>query len=132
TVWPGFWDRLTVQPDPSRPDPYAQARVLLDGTMVTVPRIFTSREVDALKQNGTDLRLKHAAEHAEHGRITQYLAGAPELEARYRAACPAAQALIQIAMDARRLGHPLALSETLLKEAADGYLDDHDWDALDD
>lgn len=64
------------------------------------------------------------------GRITQYLAGVPELEDRYRAALPAARAVIQVAMDARRLGHPLAIPHALLAHAAPGYLDGQDWDAL--
>jgi hypothetical protein len=64
------------------------------------------------------------------GRITQELAGAPELLRRYQQATPAARAVLWAAMDARRLGHSLFLPEPLLQEAAPGYLDDHDWDQI--
>ena len=60
------------------------------------------------------------------------MADAPELQTRYLNAPPAARAIIQAAMDARRLGHPIALPHALLPQAAYGYLDDHDWDPLGD
>ena len=41
--------------------------------------------------------------------MIQFLAGAPELLARYRNAPPAAAALIDAAMDARRLGMGVGL-----------------------
>jgi len=125
TLWPQHWSALTT-----RPDPYAQARDLLTGTTITVADGFTSAEVAGLDAVGVDPRLRQAAAQAEGGRITQYLAGAPEQEGRYRTAPPAARAIIQVAMDARRLGHPLALPRSLLEHAAPGYLDDHDWDIL--
>lgn len=132
TVWPPYWDKLTHPPAEGGPDPYEQARKLLTGTGVPVADTFTPAELAALDVSGVDPRLGYAAGRAEGGRITQYLAGAPELEDRYRAApVPAARAVIQAAMDARRLGHPLAIPHALLAQAADGYLDDHDWDALD-
>ena len=65
-----------------------------------------------------DPRLRYAAERAANGRIAQYLAGAPELVTRYRAAPPAARAIIEVAIDARRLGHPPALPYALLEQAA--------------
>lgn len=51
----------------------------------------------------------------------------PELLRRYRTAPPVARAVIDVAIDARRLGHPLALSRALLELAAPGYLTDHEW-----
>jgi hypothetical protein len=39
-----------------------------------------------------------------------------------------ARALIEVAIDGRRLGHPLPIPYTLFERAARGYLDDHDWD----
>ncbi|MEV6182286.1 hypothetical protein [Streptomyces sp. NPDC052015] len=131
TIWPQYWDTLTSPPSSGGPEPYEQARKLLTGTRVSVADTFTPAELAALDVPGVDPRLGYAAGRAEGGRITQYLAGAPELEDRYRAAVPAARAVIQAAMDARRLGHPLAIPHALLAQAADGYLDDHDWDALD-
>jgi hypothetical protein len=135
TLWPGYWDTLTARPTDGRPDPYGQVRDLLTGTAVTLTDTFTRTEVAGLAGPDVDTRLRQAAEHAEGGRITQYLAGAPALEDRYRTAVdamPAARAILQVAIDARRLGHPLALPHALLEQAAPGYLDDHDWDALDD
>ncbi|MET7401551.1 hypothetical protein ABZS66_49535 [Dactylosporangium sp. NPDC005572] len=41
-------------------------------------------------------------------------------------------AVIDVAIDARRLGHPLLIPHTLLEQAAPGYLTDHDWDAVGD
>ncbi|MFF7353147.1 hypothetical protein ACFZA1_10945 [Streptomyces filipinensis] len=132
TMWPQYWDTLTNPPVGSDPEPYQQARKLLTGTKVYVADTFSPAELATLDSPGADPRLCYAAGRAEGGRITQYLAGAPELENRYSAALPAARAVIQAAMDARRLGHPLALPHALLAHAAHGYLDDHDWDALDD
>ncbi|MEU7617236.1 hypothetical protein AB0B27_14245 [Micromonospora rifamycinica] len=134
TLWPEYWHTLTTRLPIGAVDVHAQARELLTGTVLstslTLPDAFTPAEVATLDGAGGDARLRHAARRAEHGRITQYLAGAPALEDRYRTAPPAARALLQVAMDARRLGHPLALSHALLEQAAPGYLDDHDWDNL--
>jgi hypothetical protein len=130
TVWPQYWSALTTRPEAGEPDPCAQARDLLTGTAITAPDAFTPSEMAGLDATEVDPRLWLAANDAEGGRITQYLAGAPELENRYRTAPPAAKAIIQVAMDARRLGHPLALPHALLEQAAPSYLDDHDWDSL--
>ncbi|MFC4063682.1 tetratricopeptide repeat protein [Actinoplanes subglobosus] len=130
TLWPQHWDTLTVRPGTGQPDPHAQARELVVGTAVPIADTFTPEQVAGLAAAGADARLRYAAVHVEDGRITQYLAGAPELQTRYRTVDPAARALIQVAMDARRLGHPLAIARTLLERAAPGYLDDHDWDGL--
>ncbi|GAA4263755.1 hypothetical protein GCM10022255_111180 [Dactylosporangium darangshiense] len=130
TLWPQYWSALTTRPEAGEPDPCAQARDLLAGTAITVPDAFTPAEMTMLDAAGVDPRLRLAADDAEGGRITQYLAGAPELENRYRTAPPAARAIIRVAMDARRLGHPLALPHALLEQAAPAYLDDHDWDSL--
>ena len=62
--------------------------------------------------------------------MIQFLAGAPELLARYRNTPPAAAALIDAAMDARRLGMGAGLPQAFLEAAAPGYLTDDEWDAL--
>jgi uncharacterized protein YidB (DUF937 family) len=62
--------------------------------------------------------------------VIQFLAGAPELLARYRNAPPAAAALIQTAMDARRLGMGPALPQAFLEAAVPGYLAGIEWDQL--
>ena len=128
TVWPQFWDALTGRPV-GGDDPHAQARELLAGRDITVPAAFTATQVQQLSQAG-DARLALAARLAPDGQVIQFLAGAPELEARYRNAPPAAAALISAAMDARRLGMGPGLPRAFLEAAAPGYLADDQWDAL--
>jgi hypothetical protein len=53
--------------------------------------------------------LAQAAAGGREGHVIQYLAGAPELLARYHNAPPAARALTDVAMDAARLGMRAAL-----------------------
>jgi uncharacterized protein YidB (DUF937 family) len=129
TLWPQFWDRLTARPVAGADDPHAQVRELLAGRDITVPAAFTDAQLPLVAAAG-DPRLALAAEVAENGRVVQFLAGAPELMARYRNAPPAAAALISSAMDARRLGMGVALPLAFLEAAAPGYLDDADWDVL--
>ena len=102
TLWPQFWDGLTARPEGGA-DPHAQARELLAGHDITVPAAFTAAQLQRLSEAG-DARLAQAAAGAQDGQVIQFLAGAPELLARYRNAPPAAAALIHAAMDARRLG----------------------------
>ena len=102
TLWPQFWDGLTARPEGGA-DPHAQARELLAGHDITVPAAFTAAQLQRLAEAG-DVRLARAAAGAQDGQVIQFLAGAPELLARYRNAPPAAAALIHAAMDARRLG----------------------------
>ena len=102
TLWPQFWDGLTARPAGGA-DPHAQARELLAGHDITVPAAFTAAQLQRLSEAG-DARLAQAAAAAQDGQVIQFLAGAPELLARYRNAPPAAAALIHAAMDARRLG----------------------------
>jgi hypothetical protein len=129
TVWPGFWDALTVRPPEGAPDPHAQARELLAGHDIPVPTAFTSAQLDELGKLG-DARLALAAATARDGQVIQFLAGAPELLARYRNAPPAAAALICAAMDARRLGMGAGLPRAFLEAAVPGYLTEAEWDAL--
>jgi hypothetical protein len=128
TLWQEFWDRLTAC-SPTGEDPHAQARELLTGRDISVPATFTATQVQQLTKAG-DPRLAQAAEAAEDRQVTQFLAGAPELMARYRNAPPAAAALITAAIDARRLGMGIALPLAFLEAAAPGYLTDADWDGL--
>ena len=129
TLWPQFWHGLTARPSEGGADPHAQARELLAGRDITVPAAFTVAQLQRLSQAG-DARLAQAAAGAQDGQVIQFLAGAPELLARYRNAPPAAAALIHAAMDARRLGMGPALPQAFLGAAAPGYLTDAEWDAL--
>jgi hypothetical protein len=106
TLWPEYWHGLTTRP--AGGDPHSQARELLVGHDITVPDKFTAPQLQQLAQ-ARDARLTQAAVAAQDGQVIQFLAGAPELLARYRNALPAAKALIHAAMDARRLGTGIAL-----------------------
>ncbi|MFE1840619.1 CDC27 family protein [Streptomyces sviceus] len=133
TLWPEYWRTLTLQPEPGHADPHGQARALLVGHDLPVPPVFSDTDLRALADRAVeDPRLAYAADHAENGAIAQYLAGAPALLERYRTAPDGARALIEAAMDARRLGHGPALPLALLEAAAPGYLTDTQWDLLDD
>ena len=141
TVWPQFWHALTARPDgdedrhalTARPDGdedrHAQARELLAGHDIVVPAAFTPAQMSQLAQ-AADVRMVLAARSAPDGEVIQFLAGAPELLARYRHAAPAAAALIDAAMDARRLGMGAGLPQAFLEAAAAGYLTEAEWDRL--
>jgi len=128
TVWPRFWDTLTGRPADGD-DRHAQARELLAGHDITVPAAFTPAQMSQLAQ-AADVRMELAARSARDGEVIQFLAGGPELLARYRNAPPAAAALIDAAMDAHRLDMGAGLPQAFLEAAAPGYLTDAQWDAL--
>ena len=94
-----------------------------------MPAAFTPAQMGQLAR-AADARMVLAARSAPDGEVIQFLAGAPELLARYRNAPPAAAALIDAAMDARRLGMGAGLPQAFLEAAAPGYLTDDQWDAL--
>ncbi|WP_330342618.1 hypothetical protein [Streptomyces sp. NBC_00557] len=130
TLWPDHWDTLTTR---TTPDRHAQARELLDGRKIKVPDAFTSADLAALTGAGSvDPRLLEAAERARDAQVTQYLAGVPVLLERYEGASCAARALIDVAMDARRLGAGPRIPLAWLADAAPDYLTDTEWDATGD
>jgi hypothetical protein len=131
TLWPQFWDTLTARPPAGETDPHAQARELLSGWNISVPGAFTQAQVQQISR-ARDPRLALAAAAAQDGQVIQFLAGAPELLARYDYAPPAAKALISAAIDARRLGMGVALPLGFLEAAALGYLTESEWDKLGD
>ncbi|MEV7581642.1 hypothetical protein AB0O53_14160, partial [Streptomyces erythrochromogenes] len=124
TLWPGHWDALTTNPER-----HAGAHALLGGHKIDVPDAFIPADLEAL--DTSDPRLAAASQHAKGARITQYLAGVPSLMERYDAARGATLALIHAAMDARRLGAGPHLPLDWLADAAPGYLDEGDYQALD-
>src|ERR1035441_10680122 len=128
TLWPQHWDALTAC-IPAGTNPHAHARELLAARDITVPAAFTADQLQQAAETG-DPRLATAAKAAGDGQVTQFLAGAPELMARYRNAPPAAAALIAAAMDARRLGMGIALPMAFLEQAVPGYLTDIEWDEV--
>ena len=93
------------------------------GTTSPCPLRSPPTQVSQLTR-ASDARLVLAARSAPDGEVIQFLAGAPELLARYRNAPPAARALIHTAMDARRLGMGADLPQAFLEAAATGYLTD--------
>jgi hypothetical protein len=128
TMWPRFWHALTARADDGE-DRHDQVRELLAGHDITVPAAFTPAQMGQLARTA-DARMALAARSAHDGEVIQFLAGAPELLARYRNAPPAAAALIDAAMDARRLGMGVGLPQAFLEAAAPGYLTDDQWDGL--
>lgn len=139
SLWPELWRSLTTMPRDSSapnthrsdPDTHSAARALLDqATEITIPRSFTAEQLTRLAATiASDPRLREAAQ-AQGGRLTQELAGAPELLRRYEHADPASRAVLWAAMDARRLGHSINLPEPLLEHAAPGYLDSPTWNQV--
>ena len=129
TLWPEYWHTLTAGPADGK-DRHAQARQLLAGHHITVPAAFTPAQMGKLAR-AADARMVLAARSAPDGAVIQFLAGAPELLDRYRnAPLPAPRALLEAAMDARRLGIGAGLPQAFLKAAAPGYLTDAEWDTL--
>ncbi|MEU9348999.1 helix-turn-helix domain-containing protein [Streptomyces sp. NPDC048278] len=132
TLWPEYDRAYTALPFPGESDRFAQVRALLAGRTVPVPDAFD----DAARSAARDLAaagdrvLAAALDRAEAGRVTQELAGAPELLHRFRTASPPARALLHAAMDARRLGAGLHLPLAFLTDAAVDYLTDREYDGL--
>ncbi|MFJ8062945.1 hypothetical protein [Streptomyces sp. NPDC096142] len=132
-MWPEYWSILTSQPSVGQPDAHAQARELLLGRGIPVAPSFTARDLTSARDKSRqDARLAHALINAEDGRIAQYLAAAPALLERYSTAPDTVRALVEAAVDARRLGHGPTLPARLLTEAASGGLSDQQWDLLPD
>lgn len=133
TMWPAPWERLTREPSGEDDDPHAQARELLAiADDIRVPDTFGGRALRDLREKAEqDERLSEALRHGTGSAVTQFLAGAPELLKSYRNAEPEARALIDAAVDARRLGHAPELPEKLLRDAAAGYLNTGHQDGLD-
>ncbi|HEU5156114.1 MAG TPA: hypothetical protein VFU43_03895 [Streptosporangiaceae bacterium] len=148
TVWPRFWAAYTAgyHAEPGRPDLARVTRELLiplpeltgqdprsidagRGGVIDVPDLFTGDELARARRHA-DPALAEAVSAAEQagspGRLTQYLAGVPDLVAHYAGpgADPYGHALITAALDAVRLGHTHLLSRDLLQDAAVGYLAD--------
>ncbi|MFC9271461.1 transcriptional regulator [Streptomyces zhihengii] len=131
TLWHEYWATLTAPPAPGTDDPHSQARALLTGCDLPVPEEFSEAESANLDAAAAvDPRLAHAVEHAGQGHITQYLAGGPALIERYRNAPPVARAVIETAMDARRLGLGPTVPLSLLEFAAPSYLTNLQWEQV--
>ncbi|WP_217238348.1 hypothetical protein [Streptomyces sp. AC555_RSS877] len=135
TLWPEYEKQYTALPRPGAEDPYSRARELLAGRTLNVPDAFDAPALTAaavLAESGDRLMADALTRARAHGRVTQDLAGAPQLLSRYQNASPAAKAVLEAAMDARRLGVGLHLPQAFLTDAAIDYLDQSDYDQLTD
>ncbi|MFE9474239.1 hypothetical protein ACFYOR_24855 [Streptomyces griseofuscus] len=133
TLWPKYWDQLTSEPHDGQRDLHPHARHVLNGSSLRVPVTFEPDDLESLVAAAArDARLAQAMEHAEQGQVTQYLAGVPALIQRYQTAPPPVRALIDAAMDIRRLGFGEHLPLELLEAAAYEYLTDLQFDHLPD
>ncbi|MEU1455704.1 tetratricopeptide repeat protein [Streptomyces avermitilis] len=135
TLWPEYADRYTALPAPNGNDPHTRVRELLTGRTVAVPDAFDAAALAAatlLAEEGDALLADALTRAREGGRITQDLAGAPELLRRYEQATPPARALLHAAMDARRLFVGPHIAQTFLTDAASDYLSKDDYDQLTD
>ncbi|MFJ8476937.1 helix-turn-helix domain-containing protein [Kitasatospora sp. NPDC094011] len=130
TLWPEHRQTLAFRPAPHEEDPNPLARALIEGRCVPVADRFSEAELLRVAEaESADPRLALARAHAG-GDVTQFLAGGHELVARYRAAPPGARALIESAIDARRVGLGPLLRQSFLESAAPAYLTDRQWQLL--
>ncbi|MGW4506891.1 hypothetical protein ACWENO_19880 [Streptomyces sp. NPDC004436] len=135
TLWPEYAVRYTALPGPGGEDPHSRVRELLAGRTLSVAEAFGASALaaaGALAEAGDELLADALSRAGASGRVTQDLAGAPELLNRYRQATPAAAAVLEAAMDARRLGVGLHLLQAFLTDAATDYFLDTDYDRLSD
>ncbi|MGW3502046.1 helix-turn-helix domain-containing protein [Streptomyces globisporus] len=133
TLWPEYARRYTAAPAPGPSDPHSRVRELLAGRLVVVPDSFDEkalRDAVALAKAGDSLIADALTRARRSGKMAQDLAGAPQLLDRYRTASPTAKAVLEAAMDARRLGVGLHLQQKFLTDAAIDYLSDDDYDAI--
>lgn len=131
TIWPEYLARISTTPAAGEPDPHSQARSLVTDREIRVPTAFTPAQLEMANEAG-DPRLKQALALSPSAEITQYLAGAPALLERYEAAPAAARAVVNVAIDACRLGQAGTLNRSFLEQAAVGYLSDNEWHVLGD
>jgi hypothetical protein len=133
TLWPDYVDQYTALPLPGQADPHSRVRELLTGRTLTIPDAFDATHLasaEALAEDGDWLLADALTRARADGRLTQDLAGAPVLLDRYERGSPAARAVLQAAMDARRLGVGLNLPQAFLTHAASDYLSQSEYDAL--
>jgi thioredoxin-like negative regulator of GroEL len=134
TLWPDWYTTYTLVPQ-SGPDPHARERkdpharereVLALAEVVRIGPEFSPAEQNrARAAAGRDPRLRIALD-VDGCRLTQTLAAAPELVARWedaRTSHPYGWAVLTAALDLTRLGARAPLSIDLLRAAAPGYCD---------
>jgi len=125
TLWPDRYAAYTSVPVPGAPDTHAREREILDlAAVVRIRPQFTAAEQDRARDAAArDPRLAAAVKAEGYG-LTQTLAAAPQLVARWEDAQetdPYAWAVLTAALDAARLGARAPLTAALLRAAAPGY-----------
>ena len=125
TLWPERYAAYTTVPALAGADPYGRERQVLDlADVVRIGPEFSEAEQDRARAAAArDPRLRVAL-GAGPMRITQILAAAPQLVARWEGAqtvSPYAWAVLTAALDMARLGARAPLSADLLRAAAPGY-----------
>ncbi|MEU4272240.1 hypothetical protein [Streptomyces sp. NPDC026092] len=133
TLWPEYARQYQNLPAAGGSDPHSRVRELLAGRTTTVPPNFDAealRCAAGLARDGDRLLADALTRAAIHGQVTQDLAGAPQLLQAYDHGSPAARAVLEAAMDARRLGVGLYLPQSFLIDAALDYLAEADYDHL--
>ncbi|EHM27135.1 hypothetical protein SPW_4444 [Streptomyces sp. W007] len=133
TLWPQFDDQYAALPAPKGPDPHSRVRELLAGRTVTVPDAFDKQALATatnLAEEGELLLADALSRTRTSGRLTQDLAGAPVLLKRYEHGSPGAKVLLEVAMDARRLGMAPHIPQGFLTAAVTDYFTETDYDEL--
>ncbi len=125
TLWPDRYTAYTAVPSPGGADPHSREREVLDlAVVVRIGAAFSPAEQDRARAAATrDRRLALALGAGGYG-LTQTLAAAPQLVARWQdapAANPYGWAVMTAALDAARLGARVPLSADLLRAAAVDY-----------
>ena len=125
TLWPDRYTAYTAVPAPGGSDPWTREREVLElAAVIRIGQEFSGSEQDrARAASARDRRLAVALGTEGYG-LTQTLAAAPQLVARWedaRAADPYGWAVLTAALDAARLGGRAPLPADLLREAAPGY-----------
>lgn len=129
TLWPADWSRLTADVVPGTADSHHWARTLLTlHTPIDVPDVFAPLDQHDLDNAvRSDPRWARAVREADSGAVVQYFAGVPALVDIYRHGSRMARALIEAAIDARRLGASPVLSQDFLLDAAIRYPSEAEW-----
>ena len=125
TLWPDRYADYTMLPAPASADPHAREREVLDlAAVVRIGPAFSAAEQDRARVAAAgDRRLAVALEASGYG-LTQTLAAAPQLVARWQdaqTAAPYAWAVLTAALDVARLGARAPLSAEFLRATAPGY-----------
>jgi len=122
TLWPDYYTAYNTVPASGDEDSHARERQLLDlATVIRIAPEFSPAEQDRARVAAArDSRLLVALDSPGYG-LTQTLAAAPQLVARWENADPYARAVLAAALDIARLGARAPLSAVMLRAAAPGY-----------